>query len=589
MAGTPLATNIRQQQQHHQQQQKPQQQKQQQQRKQQSPLMQVPTYEASQLKMGPLLGSGGFASVYRVWDYSCPSSCLCSSSSSWSSSSSHMMMTTTHLPMGTVVKKKKTHKTRNVHHNADNNNNDSHNKVFDNSSKKTAQLLATLSFESDGCQNSHDTPRSQTETTTSYLPLQFDSASRLSFSSSSSSSPSSSPLSRLLPSSSLSSGPQRRGTSFSSSCPHCQKHQNNNYHIENYNGRTSSSSHRQSPQPPKTRLTTFALKRMHSKTLSCPRKTKIATHGFRNEVRILSQLPSHPNIIALIGISSDFWRSPKTSFLVLECLVEPLDQVLKQWKLEESSSSSSSSLSSSSCLSVTKGLKYYHKLSTSLSKSKRQAQWQKQVQEQAHRLRQVGIPLARALAFLHHHQVIFRDLKPPNVGFDVHGIVKVYDFGLARRLDCGHDTLVPGRNGTLRYMAPEVADPQRQAWGYSSDIYSLGMVLYELVTLDRPFGTVTDKAVLSQLVLNCQTSTTSTTTTLPTTTRKGQESGSASSSHLQHHPCVRKVASTDVEELLMECWREPLARPSVATVLQRLEETVVTVSHAQERHTHKGQ
>ena len=65
------------------------------------------------------------------------------------------------------------------------------------------------------------------------------------------------------------------------------------------------------------------------------------------------------------------------------------------------------------------------------------------------------------MSYLHQQQIIFRDLKPTNIGFDVRGDVKLFDFGLARFVssedegDAGLNTYNISGVGTPRYMAPE--------------------------------------------------------------------------------------------------------------------------------------
>jgi serine/threonine-protein kinase len=93
--------------------------------------------------------------------------------------------------------------------------------------------------------------------------------------------------------------------------------------------------------------------------------------------------------------------------------------------------------------------------------------------------------VARAAQFAHDKGIIHRDLKPANVLLDEHGEPLIADFGLARFLDSDVDLTRTGQPlGTPAYMAPEQADGRATA---QSDVWALGVILYELLTGRRPF------------------------------------------------------------------------------------------------------
>src|SRR5262249_34909755 len=111
----------------------------------------------------------------------------------------------------------------------------------------------------------------------------------------------------------------------------------------------------------------------------------------------------------------------------------------------------------------------------------------------------LGVQAAEALEHAHLQGVVPGDVKPANLLLDGHGNLWVTDFGLARfQADSGL-TVTGDLLGTLRYMSPEQA-AGRPAVDPTTDVYSLGATLYELLTLRPPFDGDTRAGILSQVI-----------------------------------------------------------------------------------------
>jgi serine/threonine-protein kinase len=103
------------------------------------------------------------------------------------------------------------------------------------------------------------------------------------------------------------------------------------------------------------------------------------------------------------------------------------------------------------------------------------------------RVLELGMQIARGLAFAHANGYVHRDVKPQNVLLNGDGEAKVTDFGIARSLDVKHGVTETGTVlGTSDYIAPEQA--QGQQVDEHTDVYSLGIVLYELLVGELPFS-----------------------------------------------------------------------------------------------------
>jgi serine/threonine protein kinase len=116
----------------------------------------------------------------------------------------------------------------------------------------------------------------------------------------------------------------------------------------------------------------------------------------------------------------------------------------------------------------------------------------------------IGIMICRALAYAHqqdctiygktYHGVIHRDLKPQNMMINTAGVVKLMDFGVARPVDVSFQTVDGLVSGTLQFLAPEQIEKKKL--DVRTDLYSLGVTMYEVATGVNPFP----QSTLGQLI-----------------------------------------------------------------------------------------
>lgn len=190
----------------------------------------------------------------------------------------------------------------------------------------------------------------------------------------------------------------------------------------------------------------YAIKYLQERLLNDPKSFQCATTDLAIEAAYMSTL-NHPNILSVRGLPIHGLDALAQGFhdgyfIVLDRLEETLDKTILSWKKHD--------------LPILGKAGY-------------------------------ALQLASALQYLHRKNIIFRDLKPNNLGF-IDGTLKILDFGLCREMPVA---LVPDQLfemsgvGTRRYMAVEIVNTS--FYNHKADVYSWAMVFFEMLNLEKPY------------------------------------------------------------------------------------------------------
>ena len=111
-------------------------------------------------------------------------------------------------------------------------------------------------------------------------------------------------------------------------------------------------------------------------------------------------------------------------------------------------------------------------------------------------IKNIALQLTSALFYLHSNNIIHRDIKPQNVLISASGIIKICDFGFARAID--NKTMITSIKGTPLYMAPELL--KEYPYNKKADLWSLGVILYELYVGQPPFYTNSFNVLMNKIM-----------------------------------------------------------------------------------------
>jgi serine/threonine protein kinase len=208
----------------------------------------------------------------------------------------------------------------------------------------------------------------------------------------------------------------------------------------------------------------YCIKHLQERLTKSPKDFQVAASDLAVEAAYMRSL-DHPHILSVRGLpiqGLQAWSEGNHDgyFIILDKLQVTLDQKIIEWKNETTNHSDPG------------------------WEQKAEYAWQ----------------LADALRYLHAHRIIFRDLKPHNVGWNREGKLQLFDFGLCRELPdpedeneadpqqwCEDDMYEMSGVGTRRYQAPEVVQLGR--YNDKADVYGWSLLFWEMLTLQKPFET----------------------------------------------------------------------------------------------------
>lgn len=195
----------------------------------------------------------------------------------------------------------------------------------------------------------------------------------------------------------------------------------------------------------------FIIKLLSRRLLSNPKFFGAGARDLAMEAEYMTRL-EHPNILSIVGLPVDGLDAFASGncegyFIIAERLEQPLNTAVKEWN------------TGVGCPSLEKRVEY-------------------------------ALSIGKAIEYLHSKRIVFRDLKPANIGISSSDEIKIFDFGLCREVPLQGDANLLSFNmswvGTQRYMSAEVLEQGK--YNLKADVYSWALVTWEVLTGCQPYN-----------------------------------------------------------------------------------------------------
>eukprot|EP00522_Entomoneis_paludosa_P014224 CAMPEP_0172461294 /NCGR_PEP_ID=MMETSP1065-20121228/39943_1 /TAXON_ID=265537 /ORGANISM="Amphiprora paludosa, Strain CCMP125" /LENGTH=633 /DNA_ID=CAMNT_0013216559 /DNA_START=99 /DNA_END=2000 /DNA_ORIENTATION=- len=243
--------------------------------------------------------------------------------------------------------------------------------------------------------------------------------------------------------------------------------------------RKSKQKHRRTGKGSDSTISRYALKHLRRGLTKEPERFERAAIDLVLEAQLLLAM-DHPNIVSLRGWSHqgvEGYHSGRHTgfFIIIDRLPETLEDRIFSWRASMK--------------------KYRNRFKLPWAKMKYSSKLDQLFCERL----QVAHDIAAAVEYMHDRRIINRDLKASNIGFDIYGELKLFDFGLSRLLPSkreggsvsstttasgNDDSYLMSRVGTKYYMAPEIR--KKEPYGLSADVFSYGICLWEILSVGSP-------------------------------------------------------------------------------------------------------